>query len=233
MVAPSHRPPIRSRSRRPGPLLIAGVASLANGIALVLHIVGGLSLGGLLAIVWTVAVAAILAIGAAGGPVTRATIGRTIAVGLIVGFVATLAYDITKAFLSQLDPSPFDPFETTRVFGHILIGESAPPMAVAVVGWAFHLMNGATFAVAFAFLFARSGQIGRIQGVAIGIGWGLFLETFQLILYPGWLSIGFIDEFRRISFLSHIVFGAILGLGVPAGLRWSERRAARPGRVTG
>ena len=88
MVAPSHRPPIRSRSRRPGPLLIAGVASLANGIALVLHIVGGLSLGGLLAIVWTVAVAAILAIGAAGGPVTRATIGRTIAVGLIVGVMA-------------------------------------------------------------------------------------------------------------------------------------------------
>lgn len=218
--------------RRPGPLVVAGVASLANGVALVVHIVGGLPLGGLLVVVWSVAVVAILAMAAVGGPRMRATLVRAIAVGLVVGLVATLAYDATKAFLSQLDPSPYDPFETTRVFGRILIGSAASPVAITVVGWAFHLMNGATFAIAFACLFARSGRIGRWRGIATGIGWGLFLETFQLVLFPGWLSIGFIDEFRRISFLSHIVFGAILGLFVPAGLRWIDRRMARSERGT-
>jgi Na+(H+)/acetate symporter ActP len=162
----------------------------------------------------------------------RATIVRAVAVGFAVGVVATLAYDVTKAFLSQLDPSPFDPFETTRVFGRILIGSDAPMAAITVVGWAFHLANGTTFAIAFACLFARGGRIGRLRGVATGIGWGLFLETFQLALYPGWLSIGFIDEFRRISFLSHIVFGTILGLLVPVGLRWTDRQVARSRRWT-
>lgn len=219
-------PPSPSR-RLPSPLVVAGAASLANGVALVLHIVGGLPLGGLLAIVWSVALVAILAMSVVGGPRMRATIVSAVAVGLVVGLVATLAYDATKAFLSQLDPSPYDPFETTRVFGRILIGSDASPAAITVVGWAFHLMNGATFAIAFACLFARSGRIGRVRGVVTGIGWGLFLETFQLALYPGWLSIAFVDEFRRISFLSHIVFGAILGLFVPAGLRWIDRRAAR------
>jgi hypothetical protein len=38
-------------------------------------------------------------------------------------------------------------------------------------------------------------------------------------LFPAWLKIGFVDEFRRISFASHQVFGAGLGLMVPAGLR--------------
>ena len=215
------------RMPRPGVLIIAGLASLANGAALVIHIVGGFPLGILLAVVWFVAAVAIGAIAIAGGPTVRSGIVRIVVVGLVVGLAATLLYDVTKAFLSVLDPSPYDPFETTRVFGRILLGEDAPPTAIVIVGWAFHFMNGSTFAIAFAALFARGGQIGLLRGLATGIAWGIFLETFQLILYPGWLSIGFIDEFRRISFLSHIVFGAILGLFVPAGLRWSQRRTAR------
>ncbi|MEP7082802.1 MAG: hypothetical protein ABI841_07485 [Chloroflexota bacterium] len=219
--------PLMRRIPRPGVVAVAGLASLANGFALVVHIVGGLPLGALLAIVWSIALVAIAAMGAVGGPSIRATLVRTVGVGLVVGLAATLLYDATKAFLSVLDPSPYDPFETTRVFGRILIGADASPTAVTIVGWAFHLMNGSTFAIAFAALFARGGQIGLLRGLATGIGWGIFLETFQLILYPGWLSIGFLDEFRRISFLSHIVFGAILGLFVPAGLRWARRRMAR------
>jgi hypothetical protein len=212
-------------------LIVAGVASLANGAALVAHITAGFPLGVTLAVVWSVAALAIGAIAVVGGPDVRNSILRIIVVGLVVGLVATLAYDVTKAFLSVLDPSPYNPFETTSVFGRILLGADAPEAAVTVVGWAFHVMNGSTFAIAFAALFARGGEIGRLRGLVTGVAWGLFLETFQLILYPGWLSIGFIDEFRRISFLSHIVFGAILGLVVPAGLRWSQRRAAR--RQTG
>ena len=42
--------------------------------------------------------------------------------------------------------------------------------------------------------------------------WGLFLETFQLTLYPGWLDIRTYSEFATISALSHVVYGATLGL---------------------
>ena len=222
----------RSGVRLPYALAVAGLASLANGFALVVHIVGGMPLGALLGIVWLVAALAIGAIGVAGGPSVRRGLVRTVAVGLVVGIVATLLYDVTKSVLAQLDPSPYDPFEATRVFGRILIGADAPATAVTIVGWAFHLMNGTTFAIAFACLFARGGHTGRTRGLALGIGWGVFLETFQLILYPGWLSIGFVDEFSRISFLSHIVFGATLGLLVPAGLRWSERRFTARGSIS-
>lgn len=207
-------------------MLVVGLASLANGAALVLHILGGLPLPWLLAFTWTVAVITVAGMAAVGGPAARVLVIRLVTVGLAVGIVATLAYDAAKAVLSQLDPSPYDPFEATRIFGRILLGETAGPVAVTVAGWAFHLANGCTFAIAFAALFARNGRVSRRRGILTGIGWALFLETFQLVLYPDWLGIGFLDEFRQISFFSHIVFGVSLGLLVPAGLRWSGRRAA-------
>ncbi|HEY8136159.1 MAG TPA: hypothetical protein VIF08_08985, partial [Candidatus Limnocylindrales bacterium] len=64
----------------------------------------------------------------------------------------------------------------------------------------------------------------RRRGIVTGVGWALLLETAQLVLYPGWLDIRFLDEFRQISFLSHVVFGLTLGLGIPAGLRWARNR---------
>ncbi|MEX2547460.1 MAG: hypothetical protein WD830_06670 [Chloroflexota bacterium] len=191
-----------------------------------LHIVGGLPLPGLLAVTWCGAVISIVAVAAVGGPGARALLVRLVAVGLVVGLAATLAYDVTKALLSQLDPSPYDPFEATRIFGRILLGESASVPAVTVAGWTFHLVNGCTFAIAYGALFARDGRVSRRRGILTGIGWAMLLETFQLVLYPGWLDIRFLDEFRQISVLSHIVFGLALGLLIPAGLRWSRRRAA-------
>lgn len=191
-----------------------------------LYIVGGLPLSFLLASAWTIAVISYFATRATTGPRQRARLLRAVGVGLVIGLFATIAYDVTKAILAQLDPSPYNPFEVTRIFGQILIGTTAPDAAITIVGWSFHLLNGCTFGVAFACLFARSGRISRLRGWAYGLAWGLFLETMQLALYPGWLNTGFVDEFRRISFLSHIVFGTILGFFVPAGLRWVDRRRA-------
>ncbi len=214
----------RTVGRRPTPLTVAGVASLANGAALLLHILGRMPLPALLAVTWSITILALATMGALSDPSTRATLRRFVGVGLAAGIVATLAYDVSKAFLSQIDPSPYNPFEATRVFGAILIGSDAPPALVTVVGWAFHVTNGCTFAIAFSCLFARHGRISMRRGVLTGMGWGLFLETFQLALYPGWLNIRFLDEFRQISFLSHLVFGATIGILVPAGLRWQDRR---------
>jgi hypothetical protein len=215
--------------RRRWTLAIAGVASLANGAALVAHIVGGIPLPVLLAITWSVAAGAVIAMGGVGDPARTRTIKRTVVVGLAAGIVATVAYDVSKALLAHLDPSPYNPFAVTRVFGTLLVGASAPSAEITVVGWGFHLMNGCTFAITYACLFARGGRISRRRALATGVAWGLFLETFQLMLYPGWLKIGFLDEFRRISFGAHLVFGAGLGLMVPYGLRRAQPEAAIPG----
>lgn len=220
-------PIVVARAAHRAAMLVVGLTSLANGAALVFHIVGGLPLLGLLSVTWASAVIAVAGVAAVGGRAARVAIVSYVAVGLVVGLAATLAYDATKALLSQLDPSPYDPFEATRIFGRILLGETAAPAAVTVAGWGFHLANGCTFTIAFAALFARNGHVTRRRGILTGLGWALFLETFQLVLYPDWLSIGFIDEFRQISFLSHVVFGAIIGLFAPAGLRWSARRMVR------
>ena len=213
--------------RRRRVLTITGVASLANGAALVAHILGGISLPVLLAVTWAVAVGTVVAFAGVGDPTGKAAVGRNVVVGLVAGTVAVLAYDATKAVLAQLDPSPYNPFEVTQIFGAILVGKSAPPALVAAVGWAFHLMNGCTFAIAYSCLFARDGDISKRRAVVTGVTWGLFLETFQLLLYPGWLKIGFVDEFRRISFSAHVVFGAGLGLMVPYGLRRMHGGGAR------
>jgi hypothetical protein len=204
------------------PLVVVGFASLANGLALVAHILGGVSLPGFLAVTWTSAVVAVAMLAGGAGRALRRSIVRTIGVGVAAGLLATAAYDVTKATLSLLDPSPFNPFEVTRVFGTILVGPDAPAALITATGWAFHLANGCTFAIAFACFFARDGRISMRRGILTGIGWGLFLETFQLGLYPGWLNIRFLDEFRQISFLSHVVFGAAIGILVPAGLRRSR-----------
>ena len=206
-------------------MLVIGLACLANGAALTFHIVGRLSLPLLLAIIWTVAVISIVAMAAVSGAAERASMLRVVLVGLAVGIAATIAYDATKVVLSQLDPSPYNPFEATRTFGRALVGESAGAAAITASGWAFHLANGSTFAIAYAAVFARDGNVSRRFAVATGIGWALILETFQLVLYPGWMDIRFLDEFRQISFASHFVFGLALGLLIPAGLRWARRRS--------
>lgn len=77
--------------RRSTPLAIAGVASLANGAALLLYILGGVPLPVLLAITWTVAILALATMGALGEPSNRARLRRYVGVGLAAGIVATLA----------------------------------------------------------------------------------------------------------------------------------------------
>ena len=67
------------------------------------------------------------------------------------------------------------------------------------------------FGVAYVFLFARDGAISGGRALATGVAWGIFLELFQLTLYPGWLDIRAYKEFAMISALGHVVYGATLG----------------------
>jgi hypothetical protein len=134
--------------------------------------------------------------------------------------IATAAYDGAKFLLSRGTDSPYNPFEAIRAFGLLLAGPSAPPVAIYAAGTSFHLLNGISFGVAFCFLFRR-------RSLLQGIAWGMFLELFQLTLFPGWLDIRSYREFVQISVLAHLVYGAVLSLVAQAILRESTMSPSR------
>ncbi|MDQ2854476.1 MAG: hypothetical protein M3R32_06415 [Chloroflexota bacterium] len=197
-------------SGRLRPLLALG--GVFGGVALLLNIVGGISLNIALLAMSALMLAILAGLLRIASPESRRWILLTIAAGIGSGFVATLAYDAAKTGLSQLDPSPYNPFHAVTAFGTLIVGTDADPALVLAAGTAFHLLNGTSFGVAYAFLFARDGRTALRWALLTGIGWGLFLETFQLTLYPGWLDIRLYREFATISALSHVVYGATLGL---------------------
>jgi hypothetical protein len=211
-------PPVPAAEEREGisfsgrlrPLVAFG--GVFSGVALLLNILGGVSLALALLVMTALLVIVLAAVLRISSAESRGWMLRTVAAGIGVGLSATLIYDLTKTLLSQLDPSPFDPFHVIAVFGALIVGSDADPALITAAGTAFHLLNGTSFGVAYLFLFARDGRTSLRRALLTGVGWGLFLETFQLTLYPGWLDIRLYQEFATISALSHIVYGAILGL---------------------
>ncbi len=183
---------------------LLGAFALFSGVALLVNILWSVSLPLALAVTAAILVAASAAVWQRTSRPDRAWLIRRVAAGAGIGVVATLAYDVTKATLSQLDPSPYNPFDAVRVFGTLLLGGGAGEPLTSLVGTGFHFLNGVSFAVAFALL-------ARGRFVVLGVGWGLFLETFQLTLYPGWLGIRLVQEFTQISAASHVIYGLVLG----------------------
>jgi hypothetical protein len=197
-----------------------GGAALFSGAALLAHILAGIAMPLALGVTATLLVATLIVVARRASSAQRRLLLDRALVGLVTGVLATAAYDGAKFVLSQWDPSPYNPFEALRVFGVILLGASAPAAAVQAAGLAFHLLNGLAFGVAYCYLAGR-------RGILMGVAWGVFLEIFQLTLYPGWLDVRFYQEFVQISGLSHLVYGMVLGLGCQVGLRRIEARRRR------
>jgi hypothetical protein len=189
---------------RAGPSRIIGIAVLAGGAALVVHILSGASLRLALVVVAALLVLAGWLVWRRADTEQRLRLARLARVGLVSGLVATLVYDLVRTVLSRFDTSPYDPFEALRAFGSAIAGPSVSPTAGMAAGAAFHLFNGIAFGVSFCLLFRRG-------GVLRGMAWGAVLEVFQLTLYPGWLDIRAYQEFAQISAVSHLAYGATLG----------------------
>lgn len=184
--------------------LILSVCALFSGAALISHIVLGVPLP--LALAFLVCFVALIStfVWRRTPPARRSVLKTRVAIGARAGVVATLAYDGSKALFSRLDPSPYNPFETVRIFGELISGTTARAIAIPV-GAAYHLLNGTAFGVAFAILLAG-------RGIMTGIAWGLGLEFFQLTLYPGWLGTNMYREFVQFSVLAHVVYGSTLAV---------------------
>jgi hypothetical protein len=206
---------------------LLGFLGLFSGTALVAYLVLSVDLRiGMIALASSVIVV-LATIFRRSDAMTRRWIARTIGYGAVAGLVATVAYDATRSVLTALDPSPYRPFEVISRFGELLVGTAASPTARLVAGAGFHALNGSSFGIAYAFLFAADGRVTMRKGLLLGLGWGLFLEAFQIALYPGWLSIRYMNEFLTISALGHLAYGGTLA-GVSIGLL---RRASREPRV--
>lgn len=184
---------------------LSGLAALFSGAALLVHILAGYSLRIALLGTGTIALAAALFRWARATAQERLVMQRMAPTAALIGLTATVVYDLVKYLLSQFDPSPYNPFEAVRIFGELLAGSNRPVVVIYATGTAFHLLNGTLFAIAFCFLFGE-------RGALAGIAWGLFLEFFQVWLYPGWLSIALYSEFLHISLLGHVCYGLVIGL---------------------
>jgi hypothetical protein len=224
---PAQRLAGRDVAARP---LLAGLA-MFSGVALLVHMLGGIDLRLSLATGCLVVAVGLGHTLLRSDPAERRRIARGIGGGAVAGVLATMTYDLSKAGLSVLDPSPYNPFHAIRVFGQALAGAAASERSIVAAGAGFHLLNGMMFGVAYTFLFARDGAVAPGRALGTGVAWGIFLELFQLTLYPGWLDIRTYTEFATISALGHIVYGATLGILVRTLLRGSHattsvRRAA-------
>lgn len=184
---------------------LVGIVALGSGAALIIYILARISLvAGFAFAVFLQAIAS-GTVWARVSPIERRRLSKIATVGLLSGVLATGMYDLTKFVLSHLGSTVYNPFEANRMFGIALLGPTASQLSAYTLGGAFHAFNGVMFGVAFAFLLGR-------RGIVAGIAWGFFLEAFQLTLFPGWLHLKAFQEFAQVSALSHVAYGAILGL---------------------
>jgi hypothetical protein len=192
-----------------------GLAAGFSGLAVGLSILSGAALSIAEAAMVLVPLAAVIIVARrAPRPVAR-QVWRIVRAGLVAGFAATIAYDVTRTALSVYDPSPYNPFEAIRQFGLGMLPPNSSLPAVMAAGYSIHFLNGASFGVIYAIFAGRHVRTLRTALLG-GAAWGLTLEFVQSILYPGWLGIPavILGEFLVISGLGHLAYGATLGVGV-------------------
>ncbi|MGY4644482.1 DUF6789 family protein [Cellulomonas sp. URHB0016] len=199
-----------SRPRTVLGLVVSGAVFLSSGAALVVYILTGAPLALVLALL-VVGGGAVLAATLWGDPEARRRWLTRVRVGVPVGLVATLCYDLSRWALVEVAGFSASPFVAFPLFGQALIG-SGDTAGRTLVGVGFHLLNGIAFGVAYTVWFGR-------RPFWAGIVFALGLEAFMLAIYPGWLDLRTLREFTQISLLGHIVYGSVLGLGANRLLR--------------
>lgn len=201
--------------------LLLAALPLASGAALIVHVLTSISLG--VALVG----AGIIVTGV--GTLTwmclpsmaRTEIVQRAKVGLIAGFLATIAYDVSRWLIVTLFHDTFAPFDVFPIFGHAIAGTNLSPAVATTIGILYHYTNGILFAVAYAILLAP-------RGWWTGIFWALGLEVLMLTVYPGWLHPAPFEEFVSVSILGHVAYGSVLGIFCRR-LLARQRRAQVPG----
>ena len=143
--------------------------------------------------------------------------------GLWAGLLATLAYDLVRVPAVH---GGVPVFKAISYFGTILLGQDRPTVLSEILGWAYHLSNGVSFALMYVALGGLKGS--GTAKVVTGVLWGLSLEGAMLLTpYAEVLGYQRDARFVTITIGSHVVYGVVIGLSLhyyrrfPAGRpRW-------------
>jgi hypothetical protein len=185
--------------------LLFAALFLSTGAALLIYIISGISLLAAAGLVLVLAALVGAALWRRVDGQGRSALHTLLWVGLVAGFLATSAYDLSRFFLIEVTGIAFWPFDIFNVFGQALVGAGYSGPWVRLAGLLYHFANGIGFALAYTIVAGR-------RGVWTGILWALVLELLMVTVYPGWLDMRALDEFLQISVLGHLVYGAVLGL---------------------
>lgn len=219
----------RTPAPTPGPLrtrigaVASGAVFLASGASLVVYILTGAPMALVLGLL-VLAGAGVVAFTVWGDPVRRSRWLTRVRIGVPVGLVATVCYDLSRWALVEVAGFTASPFVAFPLFGQALVGDGGSgPLTALGVG--FHLLNGVAFGIAYTVWFGH-------RPFWAGILFALGLEAFMLAIYPGWLDMRTIGEFTQLSMLGHVAYGTALGLMARGLLRRHERRSG-PGVGSG
>ena len=127
--------------------------------------------------------------------------------GAIGGIVAAFAYDLYRLPFVLTGAPLFRPFVR---FGRLLLGANDPAWLVYLLGWTYHLSNGAALGIMFLALLARPSPRSLFWGA---VAWAMFVE-FMLLLtpYTTFFGLKLNNTFIVLTLTAHLVFGIILGL---------------------
>jgi len=192
------------------------LAFLSTGAALLMYILFRVSLGLALICSFAFVIAVLARRFYAIDLARRLKLIRQIGSGVLIGLLATAAYDLSRLAIVEIFAMNVWPFEALRFFGHAIAGEGISRSTAIAVGALYHVTNGIFFSVSYCLLLAGRSWIH-------GVIWALGLEVLMFTIYPTWLNLdAVIKEFTIVSLAGHLAYGSVLGV---MARHWIEMRA--------
>jgi hypothetical protein len=186
--------------------IVLTIPFLLTGASLLAYILFGFSMGLALTITFLL-IAAVLFLRLYNlAPPRRADLIRTIRKGVVIGLLATAAYDIVRLLIVWAFSMHVNPFKAFPYFGYAIAGEGIARESAIAIGAVYHAVNGIFFSISYCLLF-------RGRHWICGILWALGLEALMFSVYPSWLNLdAVLAEFTIVSVTGHLAYGAVLGV---------------------
>lgn len=183
---------------------VGALAAIISLAALVAHILGVLPMVYFLAFLGVPSVLLLFVLAGYAKWVNAGVFVRNTTVGLVGGFLATLAYDGTRALLQVSRIVDYNGFKAINIFGSWISGQPETTFEAALAGWIYHFWNGISFGIFYALIFGR-------RPWPYGVAYGALMEAGMLGLFPLFLRVTNRVDFIALSVIGHLVYGAVLG----------------------
>jgi hypothetical protein len=182
----------------------AAVCAIMSLAALVAHVFGVIAMPYSLTFVGVPSVLLLFALAALGRRLQADVFLNCLVVGLIGGFAATAAYDLSRLALRLGGVFQYDGLTAIYIFGSWITGTPTTTVASAVAGWIYHFWNGLSFGVFYTLTFGRAHWL-------YGVAYGTVMELMMLGLFPFFVRVSNQFDFIALSMAGHLVYGAVLG----------------------